>query len=296
MGRFFKRFGLLMVINFFIFITISLFLNLLGIQPYLSARGINFQALLIFCFLWGMGGAFISLALSRWAAKTFMGVRLIDPQTSDPMLRFVVDRVHTYAQQMGIARLPEVGVYQSPEVNAFATGPTRNRSLVAVSSGLLQNMQTDQIDGVLGHEVAHIGNGDMVTMTFIQGIVNAFVMFTARVLAFFISQFVNKDFRPLVHMITVIVLDILLSLLGMIVVAYFSRAREFRADKGGASLAGREKMVSALEALKMNFNRQQDDRPSIATLKIFGKSKGIAALFATHPRLDLRIQKLREGL
>jgi heat shock protein HtpX len=199
--------------------------------------------------------------------------------------------------------MPEVGIYDSPEVNAFATGPTRNRSLVAVSSGLLQNMNRDQIEGVLGHEIAHIANGDMVTMTLLQGIVNAFVMFVARIIAFFASQFVKENGpRMLVQMVVTIVCEIALSFLGMIVVAYFSRRREFRADAGGAQLAGSARMIAALQGLQRIYepNLQAaaatgSDKPSLATLKISGKSKGLMSFFATHPPLEVRIEKLRSA-
>jgi heat shock protein HtpX len=190
--------------------------------------------------------------------------------------------------------MPEVGIYEAEEINAFATGPTKNRSLVAVSTGLLNRMERDQVEGVLAHEVAHVANGDMVTMTLVQGVVNAFVMFFARVIAYAISSAVNnKDLRPMVHFITVIVLDLLLGILGMMVVAAFSRYREYRADAGGAHLSGRSKMIAALKGLQMNLQLPPAQTPpSMAGFQISGRPKGIFALFSTHPPLEDRIRRL----
>ena len=290
-----KRIFLFLATNLLIIATISIVTSLLGIQPYLSERGIDYQSLMIFCLIWGFGGAFISLALSRVMAKMMMRVKVINPEAAQPELRWLVDRVYQFSREAGLSKMPEVGIYESPELNAFATGPTKNRSLVAVSTGLLRNMNHEQAEGVLAHEVAHIANGDMVTMTLIQGVVNAFVMFFARIIAFSLSQFVRAEMRSIVHFITVIVLDILLSFLGAIVVSYFSRLREFRADEGGARLAGRQKMVSALQALRLNYQvAQSHDEDSISTLKISGARNKFLALLSTHPPLEVRIQKLSE--
>jgi len=213
-----------------------------------------------FCLVWGMGGAFISLAISRIMAKMMMGVKVIDPrQLHDPQLQWLVETVHRLARSAGISTMPEVGIYDSPEVNAFATGPTKNRALVAVSSGLLNRMGRDQVEGVLGHEVAHVANGDMVTMTLIQGVVNAFVMFLARAIAFAVAQSGRRDdnegssFSSGTYLIVQFVLEIVFMILGSILVAFVSRWREFRADHGGARLAGRDKMIAALEALRRNY-------------------------------------------
>jgi heat shock protein HtpX len=253
---------------------------------------------MIFCVIWGFGGAFISLAMSRVMAKWMMGVRLIDSSVRDAKLQGLVARVHELSRRAGLTKLPEVGVYESPEINAFATGPTKNRALVAVSTGLLHQMNDSEVDGVLAHEVAHIVNGDMVTMTLVQGVVNAFVMFLARVAAFFASQFVDEEKRPMVQFGVVILFEILLGMLGMLVVAAFSRRREFRADQGGADLSTRENMIAALERLKLNAQYQgqlADDQPAIASLKISGKTGGFLKLFSTHPDLDARIAKLNRG-
>jgi heat shock protein HtpX len=250
---------------------------------------------MIYCLIWGMGGAFISLALSRVMAKWMMGVHVIDPAKADASGAELVRTVHQLAQSAGLTKMPEVGVYESPELNAFATGPTRNRSLVAVSTGLLRRMGREEVRGVLGHEVAHIANGDMVTMTLIQGVVNAFVLFFARIIAYVISQRVSSDMRYVVHFVSMIVFQILFSILGMFVVAWFSRWREYRADKGGASLAGRQSMINALRALGNNVVVHDDRQAAVATLKISPTSrKGFARLLSTHPALEDRIKRLQD--
>jgi heat shock protein HtpX len=289
-----KRVFLFVSVNILIIATISIVMSILGVQPYLDAKGINYQSLMIFCVLWGFGGAFISLALSKVMAKWMMGVKIIDPQTTDFEHRKLVHKVHGFARKAGIEKMPEVGYYEADDLNAFATGPTKNRSLVAVSTGLLRNMNEKEIDGVLAHEVAHIANGDMVTMTLVQGVVNAFVMFLARVIGYAASQFVAEEKRPLVQFGVVIAAEICLGILGMIVVSYFSRIREYRADSGGASLSSSENMISALERLKVNYQLPSgDNQPAIASLKISGKANGFFKLFSTHPDLDDRIHRLK---
>ena len=291
-----KRIFLFVATNILIIATLSIVMNLFGVRPYLEANGINYQSLLIFCVIWGFGGAFISLALSKVMAKWMMGVKIIDPRSADPEFRRVVEKVHGFARQAGISRMPEVGYYEADELNAFATGPSKNRSLVAVSTGLLRNMNANEVDGVLAHEVAHIANGDMVTMTLVQGVVNALVMFLARIAAFFASQFVAEEKRQYVQFGVTIALEIVLGILGMIVVSFFSRLREYRADSGGAKLSSSENMIAALERLKLNSQIEQSDaQPAMASLKISGKANGILRLFATHPDLDDRIARLKGG-
>jgi heat shock protein HtpX len=304
----FKRIALFLITNILVIITISVVLNLLGVQPYLGARGINYGSLMAFCLVWGMGGAFISLLLSKVMAKWMMGVKVIDPETTyDSSLRQLVNTVHLLARQAGLLTMPEVGVYESPEINAFATGPTKNRSLVAVSSGLLNSMDQRSLEGVLGHEIAHIANGDMVTMTLLQGIVNAFVMFAARAIAFAIDNFLRGDrdregggLGQIGYMLTVFVLEMVFMLLGSIVVASFSRWREFRADKGGAQLAGREKMIAALRSLQrvteINMAPESQGAPAYAAMKISSNKTTFMSLFSTHPALDDRIARLEQGL
>ena len=290
-----KRIFLFLAVNLLILLTISVTMKVLGIGYYLTARGIDYGALMAFCLLWGMGGAFISLGLSRVMAKWMMGVQVIDPATTDPVLSGLVNTVHTLARAAGLPKMPEVGYYPSPEINAFATGPTRSRALVAVSAGLLETMNREQLEGVLGHEISHVANGDMVTMTLVQGVINAFVMFLARVIAFFIAnrgRDENSSAAP--NYLIVFLLEIVLSVLGMIAVAAFSRWREFRADAGSAALAGREKMISALEALRRHTEEADLTRnEALATMKISGRPR--FALFATHPPLEERIARLKAG-
>jgi len=297
----FKRVGLFLTVNIMVMLTISLVLNLLGVKPYLTAQGINFESLLVFCLVWGMGGAFISLGLSRIMAKWMMGVKVIPADTQDPTLRELVHTVHGLARAARLPKMPEVGIYDSPEVNAFATGPTKARSLVAVSTGLLQRMNDQQVKGVLGHEVAHIANGDMVTMTLIQGVVNAFVMFLARVIAYGLTMARGNDSEesqgsPMMFYVVTFVLEMVFMVLGSIVVAWFSRYREFRADNGGAKLAGRDNMIAALQGLQRTMGETEEGataQPAMASLKISSRPGGFARLFSTHPPLEERIQRLQ---
>lgn len=296
-----KRLFLFLALNILVMATITILLNVLGVKPYLTAYGLDYEQLMYFCLVWGMGGAFISLGLSRIMAKWMMGVQVIDPNTHDSQLQQLVQTVHQLAKAAGLPKMPEVGIYDSPEVNAFATGPTKSRSLVAVSTGLLHRMRQAEVEGVLGHEVAHIANGDMVTMTLLQGVVNAFVMFLSRVVAFAIMQATRSkddDRSPamggMAYYMVQFVLEIFFMILGSIVVATFSRFREYRADKGGARLAGRQNMIQALEALKRTFEIQDPEaKPAVATLKISSHPHGIFRLFSTHPPLDDRIERLR---
>ncbi|MBL0059516.1 MAG: protease HtpX [Elusimicrobia bacterium] len=292
---FMKRMVLFMAVNLLVVATISIVLNVLQVRPYLTNHGIDMRSLAVFCLVWGMGGSLISLGLSRIMAKMAMGVKVIDPVSSSGEAAWLVQTVHQLARSADLPAMPEVGIYQSPELNAFATGPTKSRSLVAVSSGLLERMDRNQVEGVLGHEITHIANGDMVTMTLLQGVVNAFVMFAARVIAFAISQNVKEESRRGVQMMVTIVLEILLSVLGMLVVAGFSRLREFRADAGGARLSGREKMIAALEALGRGAGLVDKRAPSLAAFKISGRPGGFLALLATHPPLEVRIERLRRA-
>jgi heat shock protein HtpX len=297
---FFKRIFLFLVVNILIVTTISIILNLLNVKPFLNAHGLDYTSLMIFCLIWGFGGAFISLSLSRMMAKWMLGVRLIDPTTSDSTQKHLVETVHQLARAAGLTVMPEVGIYNSPEVNAFATGPSRRRSLVAVSSGLLNRMSQDELEGVIGHEITHVANGDMVTMTLIQGVVNAFVMFLARVLAYVLSGIGNRGKSSgnsyLMFNVLVIVFQIVFMILGSLVIAAYSRYREFKADKGGAHLAGREKMISALQALQklQEIRDQKVEKPAFQSMKISHQERhGLIAFFATHPSLELRIQRLK---
>jgi heat shock protein HtpX len=286
-----KRIVLFLLTNILVMLTITILVQVLGLGRGLGGGGL--AGLMIFCLVWGMAGSFISLALSRVMAKRMMGVQVIDPNSSDPTERTLVEIVHGLARGARLPALPEVGIYDSPEVNAFATGPTKSRALVAVSSGLLGRMNRDEVEGVLGHEITHVANGDMVTMTLLQGVVNAFVLFFARVIAFAVSQNVREESRGMVNFLVIIVLQIVLSFLGAIVVAAFSRWREFRADHGGATLAGTPKMIAALERLRRNAELVDTSHEALATLKIAGAPSRFMALFASHPPLEERIARLQ---
>ena len=294
-----KRIGLFFVVNALVVITISIILNMLGVKPYITAYGLDYESLMIFCLIWGTGGAFISLALSRVMAKWLMGVQVVPADTRDPELRDLVQMVHELSRSARLPVMPEVGVYESQEVNAFATGPSKSRSLVAVSTGLLHRMQRQEVKGVIGHEVAHIANGDMVTMTLIQGIVNAFVMFMARAIAYALTMAKGQEGEerqgtPMSYYAVQFVLEIAFMVLGSMVVAWFSRYREYRADSGGARLAGRENMIQALEGLKRTFEDVDPlAQPAIQALKISSRPGGIMRMFSTHPPLEDRIKRLK---
>lgn len=294
--KWFKRIGLFILTNLLIMITLNILMLILSNVFGIRLHGNTYTALILFSLVWGMGGAFISLLLSKVMAKWMMGVEIIDPSTNHPQYRDIVQSVHRMAKQAGLEKMPEVGIYESPEINAFATGPSRNNSLVAVSTGLLQAMNTEEIEGVIGHEVAHVANGDMVTMTLIQGIVNAFVIFFSRILSSIIASNVEEKNRPWVQAIVHIALSIALTILGSMVVAYFSRRREFRADAGGAQYAGRYKMIAGLEKLRRQFDYLPDENnDNMATLKISSRSGGFLALLSTHPPLEERIARLKSA-
>lgn len=296
-----KRVFLFAVVNILVVTTISVILGLLHVGRYFPQGGLG--GLAIICLIWGFAGALISLALSRLMAKWMMGVQVIPPETSDPTLRELVQTVHGLARAAGLPKLPEVGVYQSEEINAFATGPTKSRALVAVSSGLLRRMGPREMEGVLGHEITHIVNGDMVTMTLLQGVINAFVMFLARVLAFAVSQALrSRDDRGggMLQFFLVFFFQIILSILGSLVVFWFSRWREFRADAGGARLAGRQNMIDALRALQRLYQpeavaAEAKEHQAFQAFKISGPRNGFLRLFASHPPLEERIARLEQG-
>lgn len=293
----FKRIFLFLAVNFLIIVTITVLFNILGIRPFLSEYGIDLPALIIFSLILGMGGAFISLATSRMVAKWTMGVKVIDPNTSNPEERRLLQMVRQLCDEANLSVMPEVGFYESSELNAFATGPTKARSLLAVSTGLVNQMDDAETKAVLGHEVAHIANGDMVTMTLLQGIVNAFSIFLSRVIAFVVAQVLRErgqgGLSNVVFFAVSLMLQIIFLILGSIVVAWFSRYREYRADLGGAKFAGRDNMINALKVLERTYENVGDKRQaSISNLKISGKGYGIFRLFATHPPLKDRIERL----
>lgn len=299
-----KRIFLFILTNILVVATISILLSVFGVTHYVERAGkgfhLNLQKLMIICLVWGFVGAFISLALSKVMAKWMMGLSVIDPRTASGGEAQLVTTVHRLARAAGLTTMPEVAIYESEEVNAFATGPTRSSSLVAVSTGLLHSMSWEEVEGVLGHEIAHIANGDMVTMALLQGVVNAFVMFLSRVVAFAISSAMSRSdeensFPRMLNFILTIVFDIVFTLLGSLVIAAFSRFREYRADAGGANLAGRGKMIAALDRLRLSQEKvDNSEAPALAAMKISNKG-GFLALFSTHPPLEDRIARLKQG-
>ena len=287
-----KRIFLFLATNFAIVLVLSVTMRLLGVEPYLNAQGLNLQALLVFAFVMGMGGSFISLAISKWTAKMSVGAQVIETPANEAE-RWLLDTVRRQAQQAGIG-MPEVAIYNSPDVNAFATGMNKNNALVAVSTGLLQSMSRDEAEAVLGHEVSHVANGDMVTLALIQGVVNTFVMFLSRVIGYLVDKIVFKTERGQgpAFFVTMIVAEMVLGILASIIVMWFSRQREFRADRGGASLAGRQKMIAALE--RLNRVHPEALPETMAAFGISGHNGGgLKRLFMTHPPLEERIAALK---
>jgi len=288
-----KRIFLFVLTNIAIVTTLSIVLSLLGVAGYINLDGsLNLGALAVFCLIYGMGASFISLQLSRWTAKRALGVQLVNGQTGNADLDWLYSTVEKLARQANLPKTPEVGFYESPEVNAFATGPTKSRSLVAVSSGLFRAMNRSEVEAVLAHEVSHVANGDMVTMTLLQGVVNAFVMFFARVVGHIVRQTMDSRYAHLVAFLVTIVLQIALGVLGMLIVSAFSRRREFRADAGGGALAGRANMAAALRRLQSTVDRVDDAAPALASFKISGRP-GWMELFSSHPPLEKRIAALQ---
>jgi len=288
-----KRIVLFLVTNMAVLLVLSITARILGLD---QMMGGGMGGLLLFCAFMGFGGAFISLAISKWSAKRATGARVIE--TPDNSREFwLVETVRKQAERAGIG-MPEVAIYDSPDINAFATGMSRNSALVAVSTGLLAQMRDDEIEAVLAHEVSHVANGDMVTLTLIQGVVNTFVFFFARIIGQFIDRvvFKNESGRGMGYFISVFVAEMVLGVLASIVVMWFSRQREFRADAGGASLASRGKMIAALEALQRGHEPTQLPSQIEAMGISGGGGAGLKKLFLSHPPLSERIEVLRAGL
>jgi heat shock protein HtpX len=286
-----KRIFLFLLTNLAVVLVLSIVARLTGLDAWLAVHGQSYFGLLVFAALFGFGGSFISLLMSKILAKRAMGVQVIDPQTQDPRHRWLLGVVEHHARTVGVG-MPEVGIFQQPDPNAFATGWNRNSALVAVSSGLLQSMGRDQVEAVLGHEMTHVANGDMVTLALIQGVVNTFVIFLSRVIAGLVSRSENGRGGG-AYFITVIVLQLVFGILANLIVMWFSRRREFRADFGGAQLAGKSRMIAALEGLK----RVHEPLPS-QQFAAFGIAEGPVAsglkrLFMSHPPLDERIAALQ---
>ncbi|MDE0354439.1 MAG: protease HtpX [Deltaproteobacteria bacterium] len=290
-----KRVFLFLITNLAIVFVLAVALQVLGLEWLLFQYGIDFWPLLAFSFIFGMGGAFISLRISKWTAKRWMGLTVIDEPRNNTEI-WLVNTVQNYARAANIA-MPEVAIYDSPEPNAFATGPSRNNSLVAVSTGLLRAMKPDQASAVLGHEVSHVANGDMVTLTLIQGVLNTFVIFLSRVIGYVVDRALHRDGEGgygMGYFVTVIVTQLLLGILASMVVSWYSRRREYRADAGGAYLAGRANMIGALEALQRSVEPEHMPE-QLEAMGISGVRKGgLRRLFASHPPIEDRIAALRE--
>jgi heat shock protein HtpX len=290
-----KRVFYFLVTNLAIVLVLSITMRLLGVEPFLNANGLNLNSLLVFAALMGFGGSFISLAISKWSAKRMSGaVTIENPKTPNEI--WLINIVKKQSQAVGI-QMPEVAIFNSPIVNAFATGMSRDSSLVAVSSGLLDMMTKDEAEAVIGHEISHIANGDMVTLTLIQGVVNTFVLFFSRVIGYTVDKIVFKTRQGTgpAFFITMIISELLLGVLASIVVMWFSRQREYRADFGGGQLAGKQKMIAALQRLKAQYESSALPK-SIAALGISGEQGiGLKELFSTHPSLDDRIARLQQS-
>jgi heat shock protein HtpX len=290
------RILLFLLTNGAVLLLISIIFHFLGLEHVLrrSGVGLNLDSLLISSAAFGMGGAFISLAISKWMAKRSMGVYVIERPTNTTE-SWLVETVRRQAQAAGIG-MPEVGIFQSPDPNAFATGMSKNSALVAVSTGLLNSMGADEVEAVLGHEISHVANGDMVTLGLIQGVVNTFVIFFAKIIGYFVDRVLLRsgdDERGgygIGYFITEMIAQVVLSILASMIVMWFSRWREYRADAGGANLAGREKMIGALRALQ----RAHDPQPLPGEMAAFGiNAGGMSKLFMSHPPLEERIAALQ---
>ncbi|MCE9551117.1 MAG: protease HtpX [Betaproteobacteria bacterium] len=289
-----KRIFLFILTNLAVLFVISITLRLLGVDRILNeSGGINFNALLVMSAVMGFAGSLISLFLSKWSAKRMVGAQVVT-NPIDPTELWLMETVRKQAQAVGIG-IPEVAIYEAPDVNAFATGWNRNNALVAVSTGLLHNMSRDEAEAVLAHEISHVANGDMITLALMQGVVNTFVIFFSRIIGHLVDRFVFKTERENgpAFWVTSIIAQMLLGILASMIVMWFSRQREFRADAGGANLAGSNKMIAALEKLKIN-HEQATLPEQMAAFGIAGGG-GFAKLFSTHPSLDERIEALHKG-
>ena len=289
-----KRVFLFVLTNIAVLIVLSIAARLLGVDRFLTDQGMNMGALLGFCAVFGMGGSFISLLISKWMALRATGAKLIEQPRSE-LESWLLQTVGHQAQAAGIG-MPQVAIFPSDTPNAFATGARRDAALVAVSDGLLRSMKRDEVEAVLGHEISHVANGDMVTLTLIQGVVNTFVLFLSRLVGYWVDRVILRNERGhgLGFFVTTLVAQVLFGIIASMIVMWFSRQREFRADAGGARLSGREKMIAALDRLR----KQSDPQPlpdALAAFGISGRSSGISRLFMSHPPLEERIERLRLG-
>jgi len=293
-----KRIVLFLLTNIAVMVVLSITASVLGVNRFITANGMNFTALIGFAAVFGFGGAFISLFMSKWIAKMSTGAQVIETPRN-PTETWLMNTVQRQAMAAGIP-MPEVAVYDSPEVNAFATGPSKNNSLVAVSTGLLYNMTEDEVEAVLAHEISHVANGDMVTLTLIQGVVNTFVIAISKVVAYAVDRALSGNNNSeeggssapgMAYYVTSIVCEILLGFLASIIVMWFSRQREFRADAGAATIAGRQKMIAALERLRAQHEPAQLPNQ----MQAMGINGGFRSLFSSHPSLEDRIAALRNA-
>ncbi|MDR9499104.1 MAG: protease HtpX [Hydrogenovibrio sp.] len=287
-----KRIGLFLLTNIAVLAVAMITLNLLGVGSYMQGTSLDLGNLFAFALVFGFAGSFISLAMSKWMAKMATGAKVIEePRTQDE--RWLLETVHRQAQKAGI-KTPEVAIYDAPEPNAFATGMTKNKSMVAVSTGLMRAMTQNEVEAVLGHEVAHIANGDMVTMALLQGVLNTFVIFFAKIAAFIVDRMILKNEEgghSLAFIVVDIIAQILLGILASIIAMWFSRYREFHADKGGAYLAGKENMIAALQRLQTMQPGQLPDQ--MAAFGISAAPSKFGDLFRSHPPLEDRIASLQ---
>ena len=292
-----KRVFLFLVTNIAVMVVLSIVIRILGADRFLEANGINYVNLLIFAGVFGFGGSFISLAISKWMAKWSTGAQVIMQPRSD-MEIWLMNTVQKQASQAGIG-MPDVAVFESDSPNAFASGMSKNNALVAVSTGLLQTMKRDEVEAVLGHEISHVANGDMITLSLIQGVVNTFVIFIARVVGYFVDRVIlkNEEGHGLGFFITTIVAEIVFGILASVIVMWFSRKREFAADAGGAQLAGAGKMIAALESLQRSAQEYEPLPDQMKSFGIAGKpsTNGFKLLFMTHPPLADRIAALKRS-
>lgn len=279
------------VTNIAILVVLSIVMSLLGVEPYLQQNGLNLTSLLIFSAIFGVGGSFISLAMSKWMAKRMTGAKVIDTPTNE-IERWLLSTVQSQAQRAGIG-MPEVAIYDAPDMNAFATGASRNNALVAVSTGLLRAMSREEAEAVLAHEISHVANGDMITLALIQGVVNTFVIFLSRVIGYLVDKVLLKNERGygIGYFVATMVAQIVLGILASIVVNWFSRQREYRADAGGAGLAGSGNMINALRRLQLGTVESQLPE-QMAAFGISSSKSTMMQLFTTHPPLEKRIAAL----
>jgi len=291
-----KRILFFLITNIAILLVLSIFLSLIGFTGILQNNGIDldYNSLMLFSLVFGMGGSFISLYMSKWMAKKMAGVKVIQ-SPSNEFEKWYFNVVEKQSQRLDI-KIPEIGIFESPQPNAFATGSSKNNSLVALSTGLINNMNRNEVEAVIGHEMSHVANGDMVTLTLIQGIINAFVIFFSRVIGHFVDRVILKNERGygIGYFVTVIFAQIILAILASVIVCWFSRRREFRADFGGAQLTSKESMISSLKTLEKFSAAKLPDQMLAFGISNKGQSSTLKKLFSTHPPLSKRIAALQD--